>query len=196
MKKVFEVDGMTCNSCTRLIEDGLGKMKGVDKVSASFVKNKVEVEFHSGLVSEKKIVDKIKELGYGVGGRGSVVGSRKGTPLDSLRHQTGQGGKSMGDRIGFWFMIGSLLVLAYFVYGWVSKLDISIPAVGESSGIIILFFVGLLTGFHCISMCGGFVVGYTTKNAEKGYKGFRQHFVYGGAKVFSYALISVAYLIF
>jgi sulfite exporter TauE/SafE len=38
-------------------------------------------------------------------------------------------------------------------------------------------------------MCGAFVVGYTTKNAEKGHKGFKQHFVYGGAKVVSYAVI-------
>ena len=52
-----------------------------------------------------------------------------------------------------------------------------------------LFFVGVLTGFHCVSMCGAFVVGYTTKNAEKGHGGFRQHFVYGGAKTLSYAII-------
>jgi sulfite exporter TauE/SafE len=86
-------------------------------------------------------------------------------------------------------MIGTLLVLAYFVYKWVGGFNVSIPGVGESSGIIILFFVGLLTGFHCISMCGGFVVGYTTRNASRGHKGLGQHFIYGGAKVVSYAVI-------
>ena len=53
----------------------------------------------------------------------------------------------------------------------------------------LLFLVGLLTGFHCVSMCGGFVVSYTANNALKGHKSFKQHAVYGGAKVISYALI-------
>ncbi len=38
-------------------------------------------------------------------------------------------------------------------------------------------------------MCGGFVIGYTTKNAQQGHKGLKQHFVYGGAKVISYSVI-------
>ena len=54
---------------------------------------------------------------------------------------------------------------------------------------ILLFAAGVLTGFHCIAMCGGFVFSYTTKNALKGHKGFKQHFVYGGAKLASYTII-------
>ena len=38
-------------------------------------------------------------------------------------------------------------------------------------------------------MCGGFVVSYTTKNAIKGHKSFKQHLVYGGSTVISYGLI-------
>ena len=38
-------------------------------------------------------------------------------------------------------------------------------------------------------MCGGFVVAYTAKNALNDYKGFKQHLVYGGSKVLSYAII-------
>ena len=38
-------------------------------------------------------------------------------------------------------------------------------------------------------MCGAFVVSYTTKNALKGHKSFKQHLVYGGSKVISYAII-------
>jgi sulfite exporter TauE/SafE/copper chaperone CopZ len=171
MKKVFKVEGMTCNSCANLIEM---KLKGrVKSVSASFAKGEVKVDFESSKISEKEIIDIIEDDGeFSV----SVL-DKKGEKGD------------LGDRIGFWFMIGALLVLAYFVYGWVSDLGFSIPVSGESSSIIILFFVGLLTGFHCISMCGAFVVGYTTKNAARGHKGFKQHFVYGGAKVISYAVI-------
>jgi uncharacterized protein len=180
VKKIFKIKGMHCNSCTRLIEEGLGELKGVDSVSASYSKGRAVVEFHSGLVSEKKIISKIEDLGYSLDdGKGEEV----------VKEEKKGDGKSIGDKIGFLFMIGALVVLAYFAYDWIGGFDLTIPGVGESSGIIILFFVGLLTGFHCISMCGGFVVGYTTRNAERGHKGFKQHFVYGGAKVISYSVI-------
>ena len=169
MKKVFEVDGMTCNSCANLIESKL-KDK-VKSVSASFAKGEVEVKFDSSKISEKRVIGLIEDDEF------------------SIRKSGKKADKNIGDKVGFWFMIGSLAVLAYFIYDWVGGFNVSIPGVGESSGIIILFFVGLLTGFHCISMCGGFVIGYTTKNAENGHKGFKQHFVYGGAKVVSYAVI-------
>jgi sulfite exporter TauE/SafE/copper chaperone CopZ len=170
MKKVFEVDGMTCNSCANLIESKLrGKVKSV---RASFADGEVKVDFDEDKISEEEVVGLIESDEFSIKG----IGKR------------GEG-RNVGDRVGFWFMIGTLLVLAYFVYKWVGGFNVSIPGVGESSGIIILFFVGLLTGFHCISMCGGFVIGYTTKNAAKGHKGLKQHFVYGGAKVVSYAVI-------
>jgi len=172
MKKIFEVDGMTCNSCSNLIEYKL-KDK-VRSVTASYSKGEVEVDFDSKKISEKEIIDLIEDDEF---------------TIKEDKKEKKKSGKPLSDRIGFWFMIGSLLVLAYFIYQWISGFNLTVPAVGESSGIIILFFVGLLTGFHCISMCGGFVVGYTTKNAERGHKGFKQHFVYGGAKVISYSVI-------
>ena len=67
--------------------------------------------------------------------------------------------------------------------------NIQIPELGEKTSLILLFLAGILTGFHCISMCGGFVVSYTAKNAINGYKGFKQHLVYGSSKVLSYAII-------
>jgi copper chaperone CopZ len=174
MKKVFKVEGMTCNSCANLIEDNL-KDK-VRSVSASYVKNEVSVDFDESKISEKEIFDIFEKggfvsLGYGV------------------RSDSGSKKERVEDKIGLWFMIGSFVLLAYFVYGWISGFDLSLPNVGEQSGIFILFGVGILTGFHCVSMCGAFVVSYTTGNAKKGHSGFAQHFIYGGSKVLSYALI-------
>ncbi|MAH48358.1 heavy metal transporter [Candidatus Pacearchaeota archaeon] len=167
MKKVFKIKGMHCNSCAQRIEDKL-KDK-VNKISVSYAKERAEIDFDSEKISEKEIKEVVRGCGYEPDGK--------------------EVKKDGNQRIGFFVMIGSLLVLAYFVYQWISGLNLTIPGVGESSGILLLFFVGLLTGFHCVSMCGGFVVGYTTKNAEQGHKGFKQHFVYGGAKIVSYAVI-------
>jgi uncharacterized protein len=167
MKKVFKVGGMTCNSCSSLIENRL-KDK-VKKVSASYSKGEVSVDFNPEKISEKKIKEIIVSEGYSMGDEKNK--------------------ESSGDKFGFWFMIGSLLLLVYFIYRFVSQFNLSLPGVGEQTNLLLLFFVGILTGFHCVSMCGAFVVSYTTKNAMKGHKGFKQHLVYGGAKVVSYALI-------
>jgi len=177
IEEKFDVEGMTCNNCVDHIEKAL--KDEVDSVKANFVKGIVEVDYESNKISRGKIISLIETQGYDV----------KDEKKEKTKEDEEESSKSVGDKIGFWFMIGSLLVLVYFIYRWISSFNLSVPNVGEGSSLIILFFVGLLTGFHCISMCGAFVVGYTTKNAERGHKGFKQHFVYGGAKVISYAVI-------
>jgi uncharacterized protein len=172
MKRTFKVTGMHCNSCENLIENELKEKKGVENISASFSEEKVEIEFDEDEISEKEIKDKIIKLGYN-------IGEEKETKKETS-----------SDKTGLYVLIGSLVLLAFVIYWFFLKgINVEIPAVGETGSIILLFFIGILTGFHCISMCGGFVVGYTTRNAEQGHKGFKQHFVYGGAKVASYAII-------
>lgn len=173
MKKVFRVEGMSCNSCANLIE---GRLKDkVRKVSVSYAKGEVFVDFDKNKISESDIVGLIEEDGEFV-----VLG-------DDENHSVDKGG--FADKVGFWFMIGSFVLLAYFVYGYVSDLGFSVPGVGDSVGFFVLFGIGVLTGFHCVSMCGAFVVSYTTSNAKKGHGGMLQHFIYGGSKTLSYAFI-------
>jgi len=97
------------------------------------------------------------------------------------------------DKIGLYILIGSVILLLFVVYYFFFRNfqlpEISIPQLGENTGLILLFAAGILTGFHCISMCGGFVVSYTAKNALNGHKSFKQHLVYGGSKVISYTII-------
>ena len=42
-----------------------------------------------------------------------------------------------------------------------------------------LFIVGLLTGFHCIAMCGGFVIGFTARDAQENEKATLSPVIYG-----------------
>lgn len=88
--------------------------------------------------------------------------------------------------IAFGIILAGVLVY-FFVLPNIS--DIQIPDAGSNAGLILLFAAGLLTGFHCISMCGSFVLSYTTKNAINGHKGYGQHLVYGGSKLVSYTII-------
>ncbi len=62
------VTGMTCAACAAAIEKGLGKVEGVKGVSVNFPAEKATITFSGGdaRVPLQKIVDVIKEEGYGV----------------------------------------------------------------------------------------------------------------------------------
>jgi len=176
VKKTFSIKGMHCNSCVNRIEEELrGK---VDSVKVNLADEKAVVEFHSGKISEKQIREIVKDCGYECfcDSEENIVDIKTGKKTDLI---------GLGVMIGSFVFLGVVLYLLLQSFG----IDLEIPTVGEGGSLLLLFFVGILTGFHCIAMCGGFVVSYTTKNALKGHKSFKQHLVYGGAKVFSYAVI-------
>jgi copper chaperone CopZ len=62
MKKTFKVEGMHCTSCAIMIESDL-EDSGI-KASCSYPKQEVTVEFDEKKVSEEKIKDVVKKLGY------------------------------------------------------------------------------------------------------------------------------------
>jgi sulfite exporter TauE/SafE/phage tail protein X len=57
----------------------------------------------------------------------------------------------------------------------------------------LIFLLGLLTGFHCVGMCGGFVVGYTAANARLGRGSYLSHLLYAGGKTLSYTTIGALF---
>lgn len=171
MKKTFQIKGMHCNSCATLIEKELENK--VDSIKVSYANEKAEIEFDENKISTEEIEKPIKKLGYDI---------REIEKKETKNNNSG------------WIMVSlSLLLLVGLVYFlFLRNLDFSqikIPELGQNASLILLFAAGILTGFHCISMCGGFVVSYTAKNALNGHKGFKQHLVYGGSKVISYAII-------
>ena len=82
--------------------------------------------------------------------------------------------------LGITFGIIGILILGYFVLKFSS--GVALPAISPEMGYGLLFLVGLLTGFHCVSMCGGFVVSYTAKDAAEGRKPYKSHLMYGTGK--------------
>ncbi len=183
MKKTFKIKGMHCSSCANLIENSL-KDK-VNNISISFSKEEAEIDFDESKISEKEIIEKIKELGY------------EACPTKSNNMEIDSANISASEKISSqaWFIIilALALVIGSLFYFNIINLPnlpkISIPQLGEKTSLWLLFAAGILTGFHCVSMCGAFVMSYTSKNAINGYKGYGQHFIYGFSKVFSYAII-------
>lgn len=64
MKKVLVVEGMSCGHCKKAVEDAVGELAGVEKVSVDLETKKVEVEGSD--LNEEKIKKTIEDAGYEV----------------------------------------------------------------------------------------------------------------------------------
>jgi sulfite exporter TauE/SafE len=88
-----------------------------------------------------------------------------------------------------WGGIGVLGLLAIIYFGTRLAGGVALPQISNATGYGLLFLVGLLTGFHCISMCGGFVVSYAA-NAKNNKA---SHLLYALGKTLSYTIIGAAF---
>ncbi|MBA1341007.1 MAG: putative copper-exporting P-type ATPase A [ANME-2 cluster archaeon] len=61
----LHIIGMTCASCVRNIERGLGKLDGVLKVSVNLTTEKRIVEFDPGRITVQDIIKAVTDTGYG-----------------------------------------------------------------------------------------------------------------------------------
>ncbi|QSA98987.1 sulfite exporter TauE/SafE family protein [Methylococcus sp. EFPC2] len=67
------------------------------------------------------------------------------------------------------------------------------PDLGRDLSYGLLFTVGLLTGFHCVGMCGALVLGYATRCTATGKLRFSGHLYYGLGKTLSYTAIGALF---
>jgi uncharacterized protein len=165
----LKIKGMHCTGCEETIENAIGRLPGVQNVKANYVKQTVDVEFDGKLIGDTGIRLAIEEKGYEF--------ESGGTPL--------QGNL----RSAFIFLFFLLLVGGITFWG-----KSMIPGlVGEMSpnlGHAMLFSIGFFTGFHCIGMCGGFVVGYASAGGPQSVTSTAmRHLKYAFGKTASYAAI-------
>lgn len=59
------VSGMTCESCNNAVELAVGRVDGVEGVSADYIKGEAKVAFDENSASAAEIVEAIIKLGYG-----------------------------------------------------------------------------------------------------------------------------------
>jgi len=87
-----------------------------------------------------------------------------------------------GQPLAFKVFAGLLLVIPIVViWSMLGSLELSFPQMGSDASFALLLLAGFLTGFHCVGMCGGFMLSSTGK--AKSYGPVLQ---YGGGKLLSY----------
>ncbi len=180
LTREIRITGMHCKNCEKRIADTLGAMDGVTAVSVGWKTGRGTVTFDDTTVGPGQIVDKLDSIGYHAtliddGHKGAGNGSRRAFPKTA----------------GIVFAIVGLVVVVYLILKLSST--VTVPDITPTMGLGLLFVVGLLTGFHCVGMCGGFVVGYTTKAAAQGVSPTLSHLQYGTGKLLSYTVMGAAF---
>ena len=173
LKKDFSVKGMVCTSCEKIIATQALALEGVQNIDVDYVSGKGQVTFDEHKTSWGKIKHRIEQKGYACGELDS----------DSTKGKTAW---------TTWILIGTgILLLSYFGLQLYTRFPL--PEITQNMGYGLLFLVGLLTGFHCIAMCGGFVVSYTTKGTAEGKKPHQLHASYAIGKTLSYTAIGALF---
>jgi len=183
--KKIKVKGMHCKSCEETIERCVLKVNGVKTCKADCAKAMVRVSFDERKTDIEEIKKKIEEKGYECEG----YISRDGFTRSFVK----SGRKSYIKNTILIFALLTILFGGYQIAQGFAFFDL--PTVGEPVSLVLLFGIGLLTGFHCVGMCGGFVMSYTTKNAMNGKKDLHipSHVKYGTGKLISYTAIGALF---
>lgn len=126
-----KVDGMICPQCEDEIAHKLLYVRGIISCEAAYRRNLVTVEYDSGLVSADDIERALSDMGYPVG--------------------TGHSG-GLSDTISLFAVIG-----LYFLIPFITGL-LKVPVAESGAVFSALFVIGVLTGVHCIGMCGGIML--------------------------------------
>jgi uncharacterized protein len=168
------INGMQCTGCETIIEETLSHMLGVYQVQADYAHANVNVCFDTSKTS-------LTEIGRLIAAKGYAIKLPSNT---SKKQRVLKLGLTM-------LFVGGVIVLMLFSRELWQR--VSMPEINSHTGNGMIFVVGLISGLHCIGMCGNFVLGYTVKDVEQGRPAYRSHLLYGVGKTLSYALFGALF---
>lgn len=173
--QLINVKGMHCPGCESAIEKAVCRLAGVRRAKADYGAETLDVSFDRNKVTLFQILSAVELAGY-EGALTSNAHPWRDTLIKLTEILLGLAGIALIFAAGAWLDVRERL-----------------PAIGQHLSHGMIFIVGLLTGFHCVGMCGGFIVGYTTRGALKGKPHGLSHVAYGFGKTVSYTVIGAAF---
>lgn len=162
---------MHCTGCEQIIEDAVTALPGILSIQVSYIKGSAEIAFDEELVTEQLIQNSIEEKGYNI--------------------QTKDTKPKLSIITKIILFIALLLLVGGVAFWGKSLMPSLIPKLNAQMSNFMLFGIGFLTGFHCIGMCGGFIVSYSSRPLSPS-AAILSHFAYGAGKTLSYSVIGAA----
>ncbi len=182
MKHVkLNVEGMHCGGCESIIENALASLDGIEQVSADYPTGSVDVRFDNDKTDLAEIQKTIEESGY------SVVSQEQ---ISDIPEQPRT--RPMWLKLLF-ALIAVMATVAIMIAARKLSHQFTLPDLNSHLSDSMIFLIGLITGLHCIGMCGGFVLSYTARDAENGHSSWLSHLLYGIGKTFSYAMFGALF---
>jgi len=176
-KEILRVRGMQCSNCESIVENSLRLLQGVRSAKADYGSETVTVTYDDRRCNAYQMAKALELKGYEC----FQMTGRPHTWRDGLRKLL---------RI----VLGLTGIVAIFFAGTQIPGLNAMPGLGRQASVGLLFLAGLLTSFHCVAMCGGFVVGYSTQDAISGKPSYAlAHLAYGLGKTLSYAGIGALF---
>ena len=149
-----KVDGMICPQCEDEIARKITHRRGILTCRASYRKSSVTAQYDPDIITPGEIKAALSNIGYPVGsGKSGLISDIAG--------------------------IAAVIIL-YFALPWLTGL-VNVPQAEAGAGFGVLFVIGLLSGVHCIGMCGGIML--TQKNAV----------AYNAGRLLSYTVVGAVF---
>lgn len=64
-KTKFDIQGMTCSSCSSHVERAVKKLEGVKSVNVNLLSNNMVVDYDENLINDNKVIEAVIDAGYG-----------------------------------------------------------------------------------------------------------------------------------
>jgi len=194
-KTTIKTKGMTCPSCEKIIEKAALRVDGVKSVKSNFTNEETTIGFDETITNIDNITNAINKKGYEC----TCMDKNEQTELEKEPLESNDEEYYSFPKINskYFLIAGSLLFLLGLF--WIIKysFSFSLPEITPGMGLAIVFTIGFLTSFHCVGMCGGFVLSYTTKDAMDETKTKRSRFIshlkYGTGKTITYAILGALF---
>jgi len=157
---------MQCADCETVIEEAVLALPGVLKAQADFTEERLELVIDTRVIALNTVCAAIKRAGY------ACEAKPKQPPETRSR--------------GWWAWLGAAGIALLLALDRHLEFDAALAQIDEHADYGLLFLIGMFTSFHCVGMCGGFVLGYTVAGSQQGRPSHRQHLLYGLGKLVSY----------
>ena len=167
----LSINGMHCTGCEDIISEAVSALPGVQGVKVSYSKATVDVEYEESLIDEADIRRCIEDKGYAVETVAASITAHIKRALIFLL---------------------LLLIVGGVAFWGKSQMPTVMQQINPQMDMAVLLGIGFLTGFHCIGMCGSFVVAYTDATQSKT-KQLLAHLSYAFGKTLSYTTFGAGF---
>lgn len=178
LKKIrVQIKGIHCKSCKTLIETEVDVLEGVKDINVDYQNGECQIEFDGSKISQKKIFAAIEKLNYKV---------------EENIDKRGPAKKQIARKFIIAGVLLALFVLGYSLIKYFGLLEILAKLNEQNISYWLIFLIGVLVSFHCIGMCGGLVVTYTTRHHVKEKEKTNislPHLQYNAGRMISYTVI-------